>query len=463
MNDVKVGAKFAPKHIDKAMKRLQPFLQQGEEVTFLAHLVAGRKGGDTIVITNQRLITVWKFTTKEFEFSCPLEDIVRITFSGSRVTFDLANSEKREIGKLMHASSDEALIRAALPLLFNQTESQVSTTKKVIVPVEEQVTYTAESVQPLIYTDENEKSQITAESTEPAANIQANNPFENIEFGPKTKEKDWLRYSNQVSTSMHEGERAFGVVGSNNDWYVVTNYRLLYVAGIRRKITEIDLTSFNRTFVQKQTIRWWIAGADSKQNFSKIGHFSDESCANWLAHKIERSYPQFNDPWRDELRGLLRQLNLTYAFEGIYPILVNQISEEKTLGGLGVGENVILLTSERVVVLPELISVAKAEVSRIEFAVGRQEHSTWNGHLLKSAIKVSVEVYAVDGRRYGKLCDMGESQEQYNRIVPGITSMKQKLQASGYSVTDGPDWMESTQGPIPQQQSSTFIGYSFDV
>jgi hypothetical protein len=465
MNDIKLGHKFSTKHTQKAMNRLKPFLNDGETVLLITHFMAGRKGGDTLVVTNQRVLTVWRFTSREPEFACAIEEVSRISISGESVSLILQAGDSREIGKFTHGSKDDGLLRDSLPMLFEQVVQTVSAKKKVFVAESDQVTVTAESLRP--EPDGALRHPLIA-ATEPVAipqSMTASDPFENLEFGPKSKEKDWSYSVESVRSFMEEGEQALGVVGENNDWYIITDSRLLNATGIlKKKCAEIDTSGFIRTFVQKQTIRWWIAGADKKNNYAKIAHFSDENRALWLASKLESCLPQFKDPWRDEIRKLLREVNLTYAFENIYPIMGDQVNSERTLGGLGSGEQIFLLTSERLIILPELISMSKGQIAEIEFASGRQDRLAQNGVLVRSEMKISVEVRAVDGRRYLKQGDMGESQEQYNNLIPRITAMKRQLRDCGYQVKDGADWVDTTQSVPPQQQSTmTYIGYSFDV
>lgn len=421
MSEFILGKKIAEKHVNKVVERLGPHLQFGESIVVILRASGTRPLRDTLVITNKRMIIMYRDGQGDLEWSIDLDQVVRVAFERSDILVKDRDGETMNIGRLDHLREDEPLLRNAIASL---TSGNIDSEGGGVL-----------------------------------------DPTARLETGPRTKPKQVRDSVARVDTYLLDDEEILFLELNYADVYCITNKRFIHVSGgFKAKAEEQDVTNLVRTEVLKEGIKWYLIGADAQHQMYRLGDFNHEDSARWLASKFEQAFDHFRDPWRDEIRSFIDSVGLTYAFEAILPLLWPRFENEVLLSAFGGGEDLIIFTSQRAVVLPDLAAVPREDWVELVFATGRHEHYSFNGSLLEVQIGMSLESRVRDGRRYSKLQYIGNSEQAFNAAIPSITATLAELANHGYPVIEGPDWVEQTQNPPPppRQGPTSFVGYSVE-
>lgn len=422
MSDILIGKKFNEKHLIQIQEKLTPHLAFGEVVVLVVHFFS-QKLGDTLVVTNQRVLVTYR-DDKELQFLIPLSEINRVVIQKSQLLVKTSSDEVINLGFISHLKEDEPAIRSTFGALAgNNTESGLN---------------------------ESNAMQTTSD----------------IKIGPRTKPKSLSSALSRVETFLEDGEFIRLIEEDGTTVYAISNRRLLIasVGVFKTSVQEVRLENFVRVEVSKQGIKYWVIGANANHDYEKIAESLNENSMRWLAERLEGAFDNFQDPWRDTLRVFLGQVGLDSVFEEIFPVLWPRQGSEDLVSAFGAGEDLIIFTSERAVVLPDLVSIDKGDWTQLTFAVGRHEHYAFNGSLLQSQWGMSLDGQVSDGRRYSKLQYIGDSQQAYNQAIPTISQALQELGSAGYPIVEGPDWVEQTQNPPPppSRGPTSFVGYSVE-
>lgn len=421
MSDIFIGKKFNEKHLTQIQEKLSPHLVFGEVIVLVAHFIS-RKLGDTLVVTNKRVLITFRHN-QELQFSLPLNEIKRVVIERSKLLIKTSTDEVIELGHISHLKEDEPVIRSTFGALASTG------------------------------TDSGPREVGAMQTTA------------DIQIGPRTKPKNLSSALSRVETFLEDGEFISYIESDGISVYAISNRRLLIVSGgFKTSGQEVRVDNLVRVEVNKHGTKYWLIGADANHEFVQIAQSLNENSMRWLAEKLEESFENFQDPWRDALRIFLANVGLDYAFEAIFPVMWPRQRSEDLLSAFGAGEDLIIFTSERAVVLPDLISINKSDWAELIFSVGRHEHYAFNGNLLQSQWGMSMDGRVSDGRRYSKLQYIGDSQQSYNQAIPTINQALQELASSGYPISEDVDWVEQTQNPPPQPSRgpTSFVGYSVE-
>lgn len=421
MSDFILGKKVAEKHVNKVVARMSPHLEFGEVIVLIVRASGTRPLRDTVVVTNKRIIAMYRDGSGDLEWAMNLDQIARIAFERSDLLIKGLDGEVINIARIDHFREDEPLLRNAVASL---TSGDLESGGGGVL--------------------------------DPTANLQT---------GPRTKPKQVRDAVSKVDTFLTDGEEILFLEMIIGDVYCITNKRFLHVSGaFKAKAEEFDVSPLVRTEVMKEGIKWFLVGADAQHQLYKLGELTHEDSARWLASKFEEVFGHLRDPWRDQVRQFIDSVGLTYAFEPILPLLWPRFGDEVLLSAFGGGEDLIIFTSARAVVLPDLAVIPKEDWVELVFATGRHEHYSFDGRLLEIQIGMTLESRVRDGRRYGKLQYIGDSEQSFNAAIPHITATLNELANQGYPVVEGPDWLEQTQSPPPppRQGPTSFVGYSVE-
>lgn len=421
MSEVILGKKIAEKHVNKVSNRLSPFLGFGETIVLIVDAFNKKPLRDTLVVTTKRIICTYKDGSGELEWALDLDQVSRVAFEGSDMFVKTLDGDVLAVARISHLRDDEPLVRSAVSSL------------------------TRESI-----ADEG------GGVLDPSAKLQT---------GPRTKPKQVRDAVATIDTFLTDGEEMLFLEIEYNDFYCLTNQRMIHVSrSFKTKAEEQDVSVLVRAEVMKDGIKWLLVGADAQHQLFRLGEFNHEDSARWLASKFEEAYEHFRDPWRDEIRQFIDQVGLGYAFEQILPLLWPRFGDEVLLSAFGGGEDLIIFTSERAVVLPDLVVIPREDWTELIFATGRHEHYAFNGTLLETQIGMSLDSRVRDGRRYAKMQFIGNSQQAFNAAIPAITAALNELTSHGFPVVEGADWLEQTQSPPPppRQGPTSFVGYSVE-
>lgn len=421
MSDILIGKKFNEKHLTDIKEKLAPHLAFGEVIVLVVHFIS-RKMGDTLVVTNQRVLVTHR-NREELEYSLPLSEINRVIIERAKLLVRTSSDELINLGLISHLKEDEPAIRSTFgALTVADTESGLG---------------------------EIGAMQTTAD----------------IQIGPRTKPKNLSHALSRVETFLENGEFIRCIEEDGSTVYAISNKRLLIASGgFKTSGREVRVEGLVRIEVSKQGVKYWVVGANANHDYEQIAESLNENSMRWLAKKLEEAFANFQDPWRDTLRDFLGQVGLKSAFEAIFPVMWPQQGSENLISAFGAGEDLIIFTTERAVVLPDLVSIDKSQWAQLMFSVGRYEHYAFNGSLLQSQWGMSLDGQVSDGRRYSKLQHVGDSQQAYNQAIPTISQALQELGLAGYPIVEGADWVEQTQNPPPppSRGPTSFVGYSVE-
>lgn len=418
MNDVLLGRKYSEKDLSRAMARLTPHLQFGEVPVCAVRARGGKPLIDTLMLTNQRIIAMYKRGNDQLEFAYPISDVRRLAFQDSALLIRTPDDEVLEICRVWHDREDIPLIRQAFSSIGGQIDGEAGIVR---------------------------------------------DPTEGLQRSPRTKEKAIHEGVKKVDTYLADDEQLLYALQDIADWYFITNRRLIVLTGIwKTQAKEMDLSDYIRVEVEQDGQKWLVAAADAQQEYALIGKLNKEDEARWLAAKLESAYPHMADTWRDDLRDFVDSIGLSYAFEAIFPMLWPPVEGEQLLSAFGGGEELLIFTTRRLVALPDLSAASIQDVVEIQFAVGRSEHYAYTGILLNSAIGMTCDVRLADGRRFHRVQFIGSTEQEYNAAIPSITRALNDLRQAGYPVTEGQEWVEQTQNPPPRQGPTSFVGFSVE-
>jgi len=414
-----LGKKFSDKDLAKATECLQPELADGEELVCAVRAIGTRPAVDTLVMTNQRIITLYRNRGSAVEASYPIATIRRLAFDGSDVWLRTFSDEDYLVCRLSHGVEDSVLLRRA---------------------------FTA-----------------VGEETDPGSNV-VRDPTANAQGSPRTKERALQQGLAKIDAYLTDGEILLYALEDIGDWYFITNKRLITLMGTWKvNAQELDLTQYVRIAVELDGNKWIVAAVDSHQNYALIGKLNREDEARWLARSIEMAYPQMSDPWRDYLQQFIDSLGLSYAFEAILPLLWPGIAGERLIWSFGSGEDHLIFTSRRLVVLPDLVAIPLESVRQAVFAAGREEHYYYDGNLEGVVYGLACEMHLVDGRQVTRLFPIGATEREFDGVIAQVNAALGELSSAGYPIVAGERWVQQTQSPPPSQRYATSYSMEFDV
>lgn len=418
MGDVLLGKKFSEKDLAKAMAQLTPELQVGESPVCAVQAIGMRPPIDTLILTNQRIVTMYRGRGVDFRY--PISDVRRLAFSGSKLIIRTPDDEVLEVCRVKHASDDAPLIRQVFSSIGGLLDGSADIVR---------------------------------------------DPTASVTHSPRTKEKAMHEGLLKVDEFLEDGEQLLYALQDVNDWFFVTNRRLITITGIRKtQAQDMLLEDYVRVAVEQDRQKWLVAAADPQQQYALLAKLRHEDEARWLARSIEAAYPHMTDPWRDEIRGFVDSVGLSYALESILPLLWPRVAGEQLVSAFGGGEDLLIFTTRRLVALPDLVAVPLQDVVAAEFALGRSDHYSYSGQLVQAAFGMTAAIRVSDGRRFNRVQFIADSEQQFNAAIPSFTRALQDLSAAGYPVTEGQEWVEQTQSPPPppRQGPTSFVGYSIE-
>lgn len=420
MTDVLLGKKFSDKDLGKTMDVLGQELAANEVVVCAVKAIGSRPLINTLVLTNRRLISLYRGRSGEVAFAIPLPDIRRLAFDRHKLLIKTSADETLEVCGLSHDREDGLLIRET----FASMGAQLDGDKEIV-----------------------------------------RNPVADVVASPRTKEKSLRDGLQKVDGYLHDGENVRFALEDIADWYFVTDQRLIVLTGIwKTNAQEMNFADYVRVEVEQDGVKWIVAAVDAQQNYALVGKLNHEHEARWLARCIEETQPHMADAWRDELRVFIDSVGLSYAFEAIFPLLWPGVEGEELLSAFGAGEDLVIFTTRRVAVLPDLVAVPLAHVAEVVFAYGRSEHYSYTGQLAQVAFGLTCNLRIVDGRRWQRVQFIGDSEQRFNQSIPTVTHALEQLRNSGYTLVEGDEWLEQTQSPPPvaRQGPTSFVGFSVE-
>lgn len=414
-----VGKKVNEKDVKKLSAAVAGKLRDGELPLLLVKISYAKPRRSLLLVTNERVLMPDESLGAAGRVdSLDIRTVSRLNFDQRLICFQINGGSIIQAGNISHINEDEPVLRKFMSELIK--------------------------------------------SNNPGGAVVVGDPSSRLEAGPRTKPKNIRSLVIQVDSELVEGEELLFLETNYPDTYIVTTKRILAVSS--REVKTADFSELIRLDVRKEGIHWLVVGADSAHNFSLVAKLSHEDSARWLMGKMLTEFPQFRDPWLREVRMFIGGLALEYAFDAVLPNFWPQRDGESTIMAIGTGEDRMLFSSERTVVLPELKSFNKSDWAQIIWAPGEVNHYTYTGSLIRSRMCILLTAQTRDGRRYEKLQVVGESQQAYNSAIPAITESFRKLVASGYPVIEGDYWRDQTQAPppAPTQNTTYYSGFSID-